>query len=113
MCASFELRIMYELLDDDSAAFKSQTAISMAEIAIEAIPERPRLRIRDTIAFQISARAIASRPFTTSARSLELVWPLPYPHRYSRCQFHFRRVREPKPGLESSTREFHRTQEGL
>ena len=67
MCVSFELRIMYALLDDDSAAFKSQTAISMAEIAIGAIPERPRLRIRDTITFQISAGAIASRPFSTSA----------------------------------------------
>ena len=50
-----------------SRAFRSQSAASTAEIAIEAIPGRPRLRIAATIADHAPGTAIASRPRTTSA----------------------------------------------
>ena len=48
-----------------SRAFRSQSAASTAEIAIEAMPGRPRLRIAATIAAQAPGMAIASRPRTT------------------------------------------------
>ena len=50
-----------------SRALRSHSAASTAEIAIEAIPGRPRLRIAATIAAWAPGTAIASRPFTTPA----------------------------------------------
>ena len=53
----------------NNRAFKSHSAESTAEIAIETIPGRPRFRVRRTMAFQWAATARASRPSTTSERT--------------------------------------------
>lgn len=91
-------------------AFKSQRAMSTAEIAIEAIPGRPRLRIRDTIAFQLDAGAIASWPYITSESRSWMSVALPNSHTYIRAQTSLRHKTARLPTWSSSTPMCHPTQ---
>jgi hypothetical protein len=52
-----------------SRALRSHSAVSTAEIAIDAIPGRPRLRTARRIASQHAGTANASAPTTTGART--------------------------------------------